>query len=590
VAKANDQLVDGVIEIFTERPVRIGKDVDWGADPFGDRTWQWFLQAMDYLLALTERHRATGDLRYLERAEELILDWIDDNYLYRLRPASGLAWHDHTTAVRVRAWLSFWEPWVRSPLADGAKVEKLLAAIAAHAEKLADPEFYTADHNHGLEQDLALMAVSRAFPEFARSEEWARLACARLEKTVASTVSPSGVHLEHSANYHLFTLGILTRAQEFARRHGLPCGSGELERTLEKMARYAAYLLQPDGREPLLGDTELAAPYTPGDPVLSRYAERDPVLRYSLTRGREGTPGEAAVVYPAEGYAILRDAWHGADDFDQGLYLVFAAAAHPGRAHKQADDLSFILFARGRELIADAGLYGYDAREPFRRHVISAAAHNVVLIDGAPFAGYATRMERHRLEAAYSLIEAVHENYPGMRHRRTLVYVRPWTLFVIDELEPRAGGGQERLFEQLFHLAPDLEATASADRSSVSARPVAGAEGVPAVGADTLRLVELAAGRGTAAVVKGQTDPLRGWLSRDHHQITPAPVATFSARGPGATFITWIEVGPAPLAGDPRSAVEPGAKRITIEWPVGEGVRRAVLERGEDFRLDLAGG
>jgi hypothetical protein len=519
----------------------------------------------------------SGDARFLQRAEDLVIDWIDDNYLQLLGLPSRLAWHDHVTAIRVRAWLEFWEDWVRSPLATPEEVEKLLTAIAVHGEKIADPEFYTAGHNHGIEQDIALMAIGTAFPELDSSASWVDLACRRLEEQVRWTVSPRGVHLEHSTNYHVFVLEMLTQALDFARRHGLAC-AGSLESTLDGMARFTAYLLRPDGRLPSIGDSNVDAPRRGlDDPVLSRFAARDPVLRYALSRGAEGSPGEAAIVYEEEGYAIFRDGWRPENDFDRGFHLVFTAAAHAGRAHKQADDLSFVLFAGGREFLVDPGLYSYDTREPGRRYVTSAAAHSVILVDGREFSGFTARIERQLLGDKYALVEASHENYPGVRHRRTLLHVRPATIFVIDRLESRSpedAAPVEHDFEQIFHLAEDLETSVEASGSVVEAR----AEGWES----RLRITQLAGGRGTARIIKGQQSPLQGWTSPIYRKLVPAPVASFRERGREARFITWIEVEgkpsdpAAPAAG---SAAEEGGRTV-LHWTSGGRARTASLDMG----------
>jgi hypothetical protein len=586
VARESDQVLSSVFELLRGRPVRLPEDIDWGENPLADPIWPWFLHAMGYVLPLLERFRETGDARFLQKAEDLVLDWIDDNYLHLLQPAGRLAWHDHVTALRVRAWLELWEDWVRSPLAGPAEAEKLLTAIAGHAKRLVEPAHYTAGHNHGIEQDIALMAIATAFPEFEPSAAWADLACRRLEEQVRLTVSPGGVHLEHSPGYHVFVLEMLTLAHDFARRHALACAR-KLEATLDAMARHAAYMLRPDGRLPLIGDTDPDPPRGLDDPVLSPYAARDPVLRHALGRGAAGEPGEAAVVYPEEGYAIFRDTWSPREGFDQAFHLVFTAAAHAGRAHKQHDDLSFVLFAGGREFLVDTGLYGYDAREPERQYALSAPAHSVVLVDGKGFSGFTAKIERHALGKEYALVEASHANYPGIRHRRTLLHVRPATVFVLDRLEPRAGDGppREREFEQLFHLAHDLEADAVADGSIVLARAPDGRS--------RLRIAQLAGGRGTGRIITGQRDPLQGWVSREYRKLVPAPVASFRERGREATFITWIEVERLPFDDPPDpaggSAAEEGGRTV-LRWKSGGRARTAtVIPAAGEIRVEIAG-
>lgn len=105
-----------------------------------------------------------------------------------------------------------------SPLADPDEVLVVLYAVQRHAEMLASPDFYTEAHNHGVDQDRALMEIAVAFPEFSDSGAWVSLAANRLRGQIESTVSPEGVHLEHSPAYHLCQMKRLDGIRRFARR------------------------------------------------------------------------------------------------------------------------------------------------------------------------------------------------------------------------------------------------------------------------------------------------------------------------------------------------------------------------------------
>ncbi|MBI4600419.1 MAG: alginate lyase family protein [Planctomycetes bacterium] len=587
-SRRSDLLLEGRLELHEHEPVSVPRDLSWDEDPLNDKTWRWTLHAMPYVEWLTDSFVATRDGRFLERAEDLVLDWIEDNLFCLGSPPSRMSWHDHATALRVRAWLPFWEQWVKSHLFDEPKAELLLRAVAAHGERLASEAFYTRSHNHGIDQDVALIAIATAFPELRKAREWRDLACARLRTQVFETISPAGVHLEHSAGYHFHTLGVLTAACDFMSRHGIAVEGLDLEEVLRKMARVAAYLIQPDGHIVPIGDTTHEPSLDTSDPVLALHAERDPVLRFALTRGREGSPGDGSVVFEREGYAIFRDAWRPEPDFEKGLHVVLTAAANPGLAHKQADDLSFTFFGLGRELIVDPGHYSYDELDPARRYAVSARAHNVVLVDGEGFSGYSARIEAHALQEGHAVVQASHDNYPGLRHRRTLLYVRPATLFVIDEVGPAGAGGgpaAARVFEQLFHLGPGLKPLVGPGRSSV--RAASGGPGEPGV---ELRVVAMVDGKGTAEVVEGQAEPLQGWISRGHRDLRPAPVLKLTARGGRATFATWIEARASgetqPEGGEgPWCRVEEGS--ILIRWPAGGGTRQAQIRRGGKLEVRL---
>lgn len=540
----SNQLLNYVFQLGEKPAVPLSRDLSWTEDPFGDKTWQLLLHMMEYINVLAAKYSASRDLRYLERAEALVLDWIDENHRHFFRPAHPRSWHDHATALRVRAWLPFWEAWRLSPRFDPAKAERLLGAIAAHAERLADPTFYTEGHNHGIDQDIALIAICTAFPELRRSSEWLALARARLARQVAHTISRNGIHLEHSPGYHIFTLGQLRQAVEFARRHGLELEPRDLPEILKKMARAAAWMLRPDGRVVRIGDTVAWPPVDIDHPILGPHSEDEPLLRYALTRGREGAPGELAAFFVEEGYAAFRDSWGGAADFERAFHVFFTAAAHRGRAHKQSDDLSFVLFARGRAFLEDAGYHSSHAEDPGRQYALHARAHNVVLVDGEGFEGWTARIEEAASFPGGAFVRASHENYLGFRHQRTLVHVRPAMLVLVDELrrkpdiaqEPSAPLRPEHTFDQLFHMPPDLEAAVEDGGSAVRAYAAGSASG------PLLQIRQLGDGRGSCEIVRGRERPMQGWISLAHGSIEPAPVAIFRARGAEATFVTLIEV------------------------------------------------
>ncbi len=568
---------------FPELPaVQMPSDLDWSEDPLKQQAWRFHLHEMGYLVPLVERYRSSGDLRYLQRAEDLIFDWIRDNHHYLIYPPQDYSWHNHATARRVRAWLDFWEVWIKSPLASSDKAETLLESIIFHARGLANPRFYGLTHNHGIDQDFSLIAVATISPELREAQNWLHLAKGRLRTQFSQTISPNGVHREHSPGYHFFVMGLLSELDDFSERHQLMLSSEVgIDKLLPKMAHFAAYLIQPDGTLPMLGDTMPHERVGEQHPILARFVEQDPVLQYAVTHGRNGVPGNNLVVYEQEGYAIFRDKWLPDTEFEKDVYLMFTAAADPDLAHKHWDDLSFVLSAGGRQLLIDPGKYNYHDHEAGRKYVISTAAHNTVVVDNASFSGGASRIEDYLASEEYWAVRAINDNYPGLRHSRTLLYVRPATIFVIDELmrrEQTLKDPTQHKFEQLFHLAPDLKARVDPGRTEVMVYTVDSEKPV-------LRIEQSAAGKGTAEVIMGQSDPMQGWVTADLSKLVPAPVVRASATGASAIFVTKISIeddlsasaGKQQLFSRNQSQI--GAKEITLLWDDGGIQRRASINR-----------
>lgn len=569
---------------FLGKPAhKMKSGIDWDEDPFSDRSWNWSLHVMRYVADLTHVAGKRNNPAYLQAAEDLVFDWIQDNYLVRQSEVpSKMTWHDHATALRLMAWLVFWESWHKSELADADEIVLFLSTVIAHAEKLAHPDFYTPSHNHGIDQDFALIALSACLPELKMSNQWRNLAVKRLNVQITDTISKNGVHLEHSPGYHLSTFRLLHEIDKFSRNHGLEVLPDQgLKRLLEKMANFLAYVTKPNGSFPLIGDT------TPRqivrNEILKDYAQKDPILQYVLSRGKSGQPGKVTKIYKDEGYAFLRDSWKPKDGFSQGTYIAFSAAANEGRAHKHSDDLSFVLSAHGQDLLVDAGRHSYKHGSPERNFVISAAAHNVVLVDHKGFSGFTANIDSHSHEPPVSTIEAHHENYPGTTHRRSLVYLRPNRLLLIDAIKPTHKKNESLMknheYTQLFHLARNAKVlTRESGQTYASSGDV------------FLRIKQLLwSDKDSQEVVEGSLEPYQGWISYKHGELTSAPVVSFNKTGSSALFITFLDWQKEQQTTTPHisTSIDSANSIVRLSAPYQEGLIEIKIDNNGIATLDI---
>ena len=229
-------------------------------------------------------------------------------------------------------------------------------------------------------------------------------------------------------------------------------------------------MVLPNGRMANLGDTDYRR-LRQKDFVLTR----SPLLEYALSAGESGqATSQRLGVFPESGLAVLRSGWPGPESFEQASYLAQQAAFH-SRTHKHADDLSFIWYDRGTEILIDAGRYGFLGRtetgsdlrnggfwysDPKRIYVESTHSHNTVEIDGMSF-------DRRKSPPYGSAIEGWGETPEGllfvetrapqfetMHHARLLVLNPAEWLLVYDRVWDDAPG--EHDYRQWFHFAPDL--------------------------------------------------------------------------------------------------------------------------------------
>lgn len=520
----------------------------WSDDAFNSRSQPMALHAMAWLDDLLVAYRETREIEYLHRAEHIVMDWIARNSTYLRRPPSEFSWNDHSTALRATVWVRYWEAWRRSPLWSEDKANRFLSSMFAHAAHLADPTFYTRRHNHGMDQDIALLAIAAAFPDHKRSRDWIDLAARRVREQIEHLVSPNGVQLEHSPAYQLTTLAHLDELQRFSQKVGISIDAhgGPLAELLRKMADVATVFILPDGRLAPIGDTWPETMLTEDNSVLGPFAERSAMVRYVLSAGTRGRTPPALTTMKDDGYAVVRRG---------DLYLLFTAASNKSLSHKHEDDLSFILYACGRTLVDEGGHISYQPDEE-RAFTVGPYAQNSVVI-GSPQpepwrngSGRArlTRAERHDRFIELSGVTHEHRHFT---HARTLLLIDHGALVVLDHVTPKPLAPKaETTFTQLFNVR---------DESAIKLEVLA------PVGAAVKRLI-------------GQRTPMVGWRAEKFGgTLQPSPALAVQTTGTSATIASVIRFEAECGRGLNRSEVavrEKADGTVFVEWADRRGVRQ----------------
>lgn len=520
-ARRGREVRDGRITFENFEATSFPSVPDWSENPFSDRNWEWGLHSLIVLRYLLAAHAETGDPWYLRHAEDLTLGWMRANIA--VEPPSGLSWHDHATALRLENLLLLFEHG-RARESGPEFLRGLLVLVYVHCHLLSEDTFYTPNSNHGLDQSRILFWAASVFPEFDDAPRWRAIGRERTAREIRQAFTAEGVHVENSPAYHFRLLGRALHADRIFRAYDpTPLFEG-VEALAERALEFAAFIVQPDGRLPIIGDTsgKRAASSAAIDRCssLPSYA----YFRYSLTSGREGTPPPAADrVYPRSGYAILRDRWHQAEDFSDTVYLLFKAG-FLSTFHRHDDDLSFILHAFGEDWIIDSGLYRYEEGDPLRAYMRSSRGHNVVLIDDLEPGRHAddrgkSRIESHLAEGDHVSVSASHDLYPGVRMERRIEYHKPRLIHLHDTVVP--ADGVEHVFRALFHVPVDKEISFEGDSVRLGSRTSSRA----------LRITPRAGLAGAPEIISGQMEPEpQGWISSVFGELSPSTCLVWSAR------------------------------------------------------------
>lgn len=479
---------------------RLVPPIDWRQDPHDSRTWRYELHTLTWLKEALARHAASRDLETLAVARDVILDWArahlrrDDE-----GEQSEFAWYDMAVGLRAPYVGYVLSACLAEEMLGEEQGELLLEAAERHGAFLVDSGNYTAGHNHGLFEDEGLYLLARLLPDLPAAAAWKELALDRLQRTLSATVSfDEGAHLEHSPAYQLAMVDLV------ARLAGNVSDLPELPGLLERMRRTAAWQTTPGGDMAQLGDTDaLPAPRWARDTAKS--------LR-----------GMCSLF--SAGQAFVRD----------GESYLAVSAAHHGQAHKHSDDTGFLLIEGGRVILGDAGRWGYYEEEPDRLYARSAAAHNVLSVDGEDFdwrgaEPYGSGLEGAAEEADGSYAIVVRNPLlarQGVEHRRTLHYRPGEALNIVDEVS----AAEEHEYARHFHFGPGLEAGVDgAGRIVIEGEGLAAVLSAPGEGTE----IELA---------QGSERPLRGWAYPGDRERTPVWSVTLRSRAKDARLLTTLQL------------------------------------------------
>jgi hypothetical protein len=478
------QLTIAPFSAVTIDPDRDG-DVNWGQNPFANPTWGQDFRSGSWIEDLVAAYLAGGPQAdaYQARAGQLAAGWL------RALPASG---RDPQTLVCI-AQAFPGQSWIDD------QIPPTVNYYAAH---------WMGAWNHGLIQDIKLLRIGCGYPADAfggDARRWRTTAVGQLTAAFEPNRLGPAIDVEGAVNEQA------TLYEDFVDnlwRTALPelaaCGyrlPGWITARIAKLPAFLGYATEPDGELVQIGDSYVERPTT-------------------SPRGNS-----LVAVYAQAGYVFGRSGWTPAASF-------YSLRFGPGREiHGHDDHMGLTYYARGRDLIVDAGHYGY-AATPYRAWLQSPEAASTLVLPGAPFSAAATSLVADRIGRYgqfYELYDTAFDGDP--RYRSVYVSQRPDLMIVFDRAR---GGSAASAYSQLWHLDPALRVTEVGSSSATASAP-----------GTTLTLARVALpGQvikpGSTQVIRGQTNPYQGWVSHQMLQQIPADVVTMNAAGPSAAILTLL--------------------------------------------------
>lgn len=464
-----DEVMRGELSLVGLPAFKLGKKINWNASPYRNRSWEFVFHSLRWMGTLVVAYENTGEQRYLDRAKEITKDWVAGNR-YGARGTRPYVWKDHPVSLRTQPLVC---------LSMHVKEDWLRDSLTTHAKLLADPKLYKKGHNHGIDQDIALMAIGCRYGR----QDWSALASRRLTGTVKLDIDSQGALMEQAPRYAVYVYGRLQLAMANMRAcdRKVP---GEIAERTEALKEFVAHATQPNGYMAPIGDGS---------------AETEPKME-------TGTPSRKVRAYRA-GYVFGRTAWGKPES------AYYSIRFGPGmKHHGHEDHLGVTYYARGRDILVDAGFHSYE-KTAYRYWTLSPEAHNVPSVVGQSFRPRtASRLDKARYGSDRQAFRLSDKAYGVTRTRSVLVNHGEDLMAVLDTA---AGGRKVRnqwRFDDSFTLVSNK-----------------GGRVVLADGKFKVTLVQFSASCEPVSGQKVERGGKRGWMSPTYLSKKPTNVVVSPA-------------------------------------------------------------
>jgi hypothetical protein len=557
-----EELLEGRFDLLGYRGLRFGEPLDWHLDPvsgrrapvvhwsrvdpldaqrLGDSKVIWELNRHQWLVRLGQAYRLTGDERFDGAFVAHVEHWMDAN-----PPGQGINWASSLElALRIVSWSWALHLFHGSRALTAERRARMLSSLARqarHVERYLSHTFSPNTHLTG--EALGLVYAGALFPGLPRAGRWLAAGAAILSAELERQVLGDGVHFEQSTCYARYSVEIGLHFLIVQRVLGRDMDRAVADR-VQRLLDFLLWIRDADGGALQIGDGDggWLLPLSRREPqdlrgvfavAAALFARSDyawaagaaaPEVPWLL--GSEGLArfdalapepprGSPSRAFPEGGYAVMSSGW---DDGAHRLILDAGPLGCPVSAgHGHADLLAIQCSVHGRPFIVDPGTGTY-ADQELRDFFRGTPAHATLTVDGrgqadtaGPFAWRqrpAARLRRWVTTESYDFADGEHRAYPGIRHRRRVVFVKPRWFVVLDDVE----GDGEHLVEVRFPMAP-LEISVGEDRwVRVSA------------GQDRGLLLKTFARRPLAV------ERREGRVSAAYGRCAPAPVVVWTSRG-----------------------------------------------------------
>lgn len=535
----------------------------------GDFRSIWELSRFGFVYLLVRAYACTREEKYPAFFWKVAQDWFEKS-----PPQDGPLWAcGQEAALRVMAWTFALYGFASSRETSDDRVRRLLAMIAAHADRIEGTLCYalSQNNNHSLSEAAGLWTVGLILPEHPRAGFWREKGRKILEREVQRQVAGDGSYVMQSMNYHRLMLQVLLWAMRLGEIHGQAFSPQLHEKFGEAVAFLGGFLDPHSGRAPNYGsnDGSLVLPlnecgfddfrpvvqaghyfvhggrlFPPGpwDEDIYWLFGKNPLSSAPApdTKGDTGHPAQEpektvrCLSYPLGGYYILRSA---------GTWCMTRCCRHRDRPY-QADQLHLDLWWKGINITCDPGTYLYYGNPPWDNGLASTSAHNTANVDNLDqmirkscflWLNWSTGKILARASSSQGLLEYWEGGHDGYRrlqapagHRRAILLLGHEHWLVLDRLHSAS-----RHSYCLHWLFPDFPNLWDEPAASLVLRTGKGDYRVQA---------GRISGECSSSLVRAELETTRGWRSPIYAEKEPA--LSFALAAVDNSCLFWTVLGP----------------------------------------------
>lgn len=467
------------------------KEIDWQTDLKSSHTWPndfyldireklakhynkgwdikyvWELSRFHYLIPLALAFYQTGEEKYLNKWQELILDWIKNNSVHY-----GPNWiNTMEVAIRACNWILSFEIIEKRIQDTGYKIQdtflkQFLASLFNHGRFIYSNLEYVPTHsNHYLSDIVGLIYLSFFLEGNPEIKKWQKFSLKALEEEMKYQVYEDGVDYELSVSYHRYKTELflwLAYVLKINETHL----SNEFWLKLGKMMNFVLAIIKPNGLALQIGDSDDSRLHL----VWENHYSWEKRNYNALIKLFELVSNKPLENYPLSSQSFSQSGFYLLKD--NGFYLVTGrhkACYGKGGNHIHNDILSFELSMLGEDLIIDSGTYVYTSDYKERNKFRSTRAHNVALIDNQeqnplvqdPFyfeQRAQMTVKKWEEQKDFILFEAEQDGYKYLKqpviYQRSLFWHKQNKLLSITDKFISQGRHE---LEWNFHLAPEVK-------------------------------------------------------------------------------------------------------------------------------------